>query len=113
MRLFKSFQYAWNGILYCFKTQSNFRIHILGFLFLLASAYFFQFEKWELIVCLILSALVFFAELLNTAIESLVDLTTKEFSQLAKVAKDCAAGAVLVLAFMSVCVWGIIIYGKI
>ncbi|MCE2963063.1 MAG: diacylglycerol kinase [Chitinophagales bacterium] len=113
MRLIKSFQYAIQGILYCFRTQQNFKIHILGFIFLVVSAYYFQFEKWEFIVCLILSALVFFAELVNTAIESLVDLTTKEFSELAKVAKDCAAGAVLVLAFTSVCVWSIIVYGKI
>ena len=112
MRVFKSFKNAWNGIVYCFTTQLNFRIHILGFLFLLLTAYYFQFEKWELIVCLILSALVFFAELLNTAIESLVDLTTQEYSELAKLAKDCAAGAVLVLACMSVCVWSIIVFGK-
>ena len=112
MRVFKSFKYAWNGIVYCFTTQLNFRIHILGFLFLLLTAYYFQFEKWELIVCLILSALVFFAELLNTAIESLVDLTTQEFSELAKVAKDCAAGAVLVLAVFAMVVWGIIVFGK-
>jgi diacylglycerol kinase (ATP) len=105
MRLIKSFQYAIQGILYCFRTQQNFKIHILGFIFLVVSAYYFQFEKWEF--------LVFFAELVNTAIESLVDLTTKEFSELAKVAKDCAAGAVLVLAFTSVCVWSIIVYGKI
>ena len=112
MRVFKSFKYAWNGIVYCFTAQLNYRIHILGFLFLLLTAYYFQFEKWELIVCLILSALVFFAELLNTAIESLVDLTTQEFSELAKVAKDCAAGAVLVLAVFAMVVWGIIVFGK-
>jgi diacylglycerol kinase (ATP) len=112
MRLLKSFRYAWNGILYCFKTQANFRIHILGFIFMLASAYYFRFEKMEWIVCLILSALVFFAELINTAIESVVDLTTQEFSEQAKVAKDCAAGAVLVLSFISVFVWSFIVYGK-
>lgn len=112
MRLFKSFQYAWNGILYCFKTQANFRIHFLGFIFMIASAYYFRFEKMEWIACLMLSALVFFAELINTAIESVVDLTTQEFSELAKVAKDCAAGAVLVLAIFSVVVWGIIVFGK-
>ena len=113
MRLLKSFQYAGNGILYCFRTQANFRIHLVGFLFLILTSYYFQFEKWELIVCLLLSALVFFAELLNTAIESLVDLTTQEYSELAKVTKDCAAGAVLILTFTSVCVWSIIVYGKI
>jgi len=67
----------------------------------------------EWIVCLILSALVFFAELVNTAIESVVDLSTREFSELAKVAKDCAAGAVLVLAAISVLVWTMIVWGKI
>ncbi|MBL7789830.1 MAG: diacylglycerol kinase [Chitinophagales bacterium] len=113
MRLFQSFRYAWQGISYCFRTQLNFRIHLVGFIFLLISSYFFQFEKWEVIVCLILSALVFFAELMNTAIESVVDLTTQEFSELAKIVKDCAAGAVLVLAIISVCVWCIIVYGKL
>jgi diacylglycerol kinase len=112
MRLLKSFGYAWNGILYCIKTQANFRIHFVGFIFMLVSAYFFRFEKMEWVICLVLSALVFFAELINTAIESVVDLTTLEFSELAKVAKDCAAGAVLVLAVFAVVVWGIIVYGK-
>lgn len=112
MRFFKSFKYAWNGILYCFKTQANFRIHLVGFIFMLTSAFYFRFEKMEWIVCLMLSALVFFAELINTALESVVDLTTQEFSELAKVAKDSAAGAVLVLAVFAVVVWGIIVFGK-
>jgi diacylglycerol kinase len=77
------------------------------------SAFYFRFEKIEWIICLILSALVFFAELVNTAIESVVDLTTTEFSELAKVAKDCAAGAVLVLAVFAVIVWSMIVWGKI
>ena len=113
MRLLKSFQYAWNGISYCFRTQTNFRIHLLGFILMLMSAFYFRFEKMEWIVCLILSALVFFTELVNTAIESVVDLSTREFSELAKVAKDCAAGAVLVLAAISVLGWTMIVWGKI
>ena len=113
MRLPKSFQYAWNGISYCFRTQANFRIHLLGFICMLTSAFYFRFEKMEWMICLILSALVFFAELVNTAIESVVDLSTTELSELAKVAKDCAAGAVLVLAAISVLVWTMIVWGKI
>jgi diacylglycerol kinase len=113
MRLLKSFQYAWNGISYCFRTQANFRIHLLGFIFMLMSAFYFRFEKMEWMICLILSALVFFAELVNTAIESVVDLSTTELSELAKVAKDCAAGAVIVLAVFAVVVWGIIVWSKI
>lgn len=77
------------------------------------SAYFFHFNQWEYIVCLILSTLVFFAELINTSIESLVDLSTKEYDALAKIAKDCSAGAVLVLAICSLVVWGILIYHKL
>lgn len=113
MRLLKSFKYAWNGISYCFRTQANFRIHLLGFIFMLMSAFYFRFEKMEWMICLILSALVFFAELVNTAIESVVDLSTTELSELAKVAKDCAAGAVIVLAVFAVVVWGIIVWSKI
>ena len=113
MRLPKSFQYSWNGISYFFRTKANFRIHLLGFICMLTSAFYFRFEKMEWIVCLILSALVFFTELVNTAIESVVDLSTREFSELAKVAKDCAAGAVLVLAAISVLVWTMIVWGKI
>lgn len=108
-RIFKSFQYAINGIIYNFKTQRNFKIHTLGFIFMNFFAFYFQFNTSEYIICLILSALVFFAELINTAIESLVDLSTQEYHNLAKIAKDCAAGAVLVLAICSVVVFGLIL----
>lgn len=108
-RIFKSFRYAINGIIYNFKTQRNFRIHTLGFIFMNISAYYFQFNQSEYIICLILSSLVFFAELVNTAIESLVDLSTQEYHDLAKIAKDCAAGAVLVLAICAVVVFGLIL----
>lgn len=112
MRLLKSFVYAWKGIRYCFQTQQNFKIHTLGFGFMLVSAFYFHFENWEFIACLILSALVFSAELMNTAIESVVDLYTPEYNEFAKIAKDCAAASVLILSTASVCVWVIIVLGK-
>ncbi len=113
LRIFKSIRYAINGIIYNIKTQNNFRIHILGFIFMILSAYFLQFNKMELALCIVISALVFSAELFNTAIESLVDLSTKEYNELAKIAKDCAAAAVLILAILAVVVWAMIVYGKI
>ena len=113
MRLLKSFRYAFEGIRYCFRTQSNFRIHVLGFIFMNLSAFYFHFVTWEYILCLLISALVFFAELMNTAIESAVDLNTQEMHPLAKSAKDCASGAVLVLATCAVIIWGILIKGKL
>jgi len=112
-RFFKSFQYAIQGIKYNFSTQLNFKIHCLGFVFMNLTAYFLDFSLWEYIVCLILAALVFFAELMNTAIESVVDLSTKEYDDLAKIAKDCAAGAVLVLAICAIAVWGLIVFSKL
>jgi diacylglycerol kinase (ATP) len=111
-RLLKSFRYAWQGIRYNFKTQANFRIHTLGFIFMNFATYFFQFSLLEYIICFVLSSLVFFAELMNTAIESVVDLTTKEQHELAKIAKDCAAGAVLILSVCAVIVFGLILMTK-
>lgn len=113
MRILRSFSYAFQGLTYTFKTQANFRIHIVGFVFMNATAYYFRFTTWEYIICLLLSSLVFCAELFNTAIEAVVDLNTQELKPLAKIAKDCAAGAVLIMAISAVIVWSIIVYFKI
>lgn len=78
-----------------------------------ASAYVIRFDKMEYIVCLVLSCLVFSFELFNTAIESTVDIVSPEFHSLAKVAKDCAAGAVLVSALVAVLTWSIITYSHL
>ncbi|MBD2176273.1 diacylglycerol kinase family protein [Pseudanabaena sp. FACHB-1998] len=97
--LFLSFKYAGEGVGYAFRTQRNFRIHlIIGAIALSLSLYF----KLSAVACSIISltiALVLVLELLNTALEAVVDLTVgREFHQLAKIAKDCAAGAVLIAA---------------
>lgn len=100
--LFTSFKYAWAGISYAFTTQRNFRIHtgvgiVAGLL------------CWTLkvgtvssaIICLTIGA-VLVMEILNTALESLVDLTVGQtYHELAKIAKDCAAGAVLMSAIVA------------
>ncbi len=97
--LLLSFQYAGQGVGYAFRTQRNFRIHvIIGAIALSLSLYF----QLSAVACSIISltiALVLVLELLNTALEAVVDLTVgREFHQLAKIAKDCAAGAVLIAA---------------
>lgn len=103
--LFVSFKYAWAGISYSFQTQRNFRIHV-GFLILaIALSIFLHLQAVEIAVIGITSGLVLALELLNTAIESLVDLTVKQtYHDLAKIAKDCAAGAVLVSALVALLV---------
>ncbi|MEH2224990.1 diacylglycerol kinase family protein [Nostoc sp.] len=105
--LFISFKYAWAGISYSFQTQRNFRIHISVCAMAIALSVFLHLQAVEIAVIGITSGLVLALELLNTAIESVVDLTVKQtYHDLAKIAKDCAAGAVLVSAFVAMLVAG-------
>ncbi|MEH2329807.1 diacylglycerol kinase family protein [Nostoc sp.] len=105
--LFVSFKYAWAGISYSFQTQRNFRIHISVCALAIALSVFLHLQAVEIAVIGITSGLVLALELLNTAIESVVDLTVKQtYHDLAKIAKDCAAGAVLVSAFVAMLVAG-------
>jgi diacylglycerol kinase (ATP) len=103
--LFVSFKYAWAGISYSFQTQRNFRIHVSVCAMAIGLSVFLHLQAVEIAVIGITSGLVLALELLNTAIESLVDLTVKQtYHELAKIAKDCAAGAVLVSALVAVLV---------
>ncbi len=108
--LFVSFKYAWCGITYAFQTQRNFRIHVsVGFL-AMGLGIFLHLQQLEMAVIGLTSGLVLVMELLNTAIESVVDLTVKQsYHDLAKIAKDCAAAAVLVSALVAVLVAGVLI----
>lgn len=107
--LWASFQYAWQGITYAARTQRNFRIHLGFALFawVICGVFALTFLETALITAMV--ALVLVLELINTALESVVDLTVKQqYHDLAKIAKDCAAGAVLVGAIASAVV-GILI----
>jgi diacylglycerol kinase (ATP) len=105
--LMLSFKYAWAGVSYAFSTQRNFRIHTAIGTLAIGLGVFLHLSAVELAVICLTSALVMALELLNTAIESVVDLTVKQsYHELAKIAKDCAAGAVLVSAIAAVLVAG-------
>lgn len=103
--LFVSFKYAWAGITYAFQTQRNFRIHVAVCALAIGLSVFLQLETVEVSIIFVTSGLVLTLELVNTSIESIVDLTVKQsYHELAKVAKDCAAGAVLVSALVALLV---------
>ncbi|NET00543.1 MAG: diacylglycerol kinase family protein [Sphaerospermopsis sp. SIO1G2] len=103
--LFVSFKYAWAGITYSFQTQRNFRIHVAVCAFAIGLSLLLHLKPVEISIIAITSGLVLTLELINTALESLVDLTVKQtYHELAKIAKDCAAGAVLVSALVSLLV---------
>ncbi len=105
-----SFKYAWSGVRYAFITQRNFRIHTIIGTLAISLSVFLQLRPDEIAVICLTSGLVMTLELLNTAIESVVDLTVKQsYHELAKIAKDCAAGAVLVSALASVLIAGVLL----
>lgn len=103
--LFVSFRYAWAGLSYAFQTQRNFRIHVVVGTFAIALSLVLNLSRVEVAIIGLTIGAVLMMELLNTALESVVDLTVRQtYHELAKIAKDCAAGAVLISAFASVVV---------
>ena len=100
--LSKSFGYAFEGILTGIRQERNMRIHCVAVILVTAAGTLFQITALEWCVCLLLFALVAGLELVNTAVEAVVDLVTEEKKPLAKKAKDTAAGAVLFAAVISV-----------
>ncbi|MEL6158086.1 MAG: diacylglycerol kinase family protein [Cyanobacteria bacterium J06554_11] len=100
--LFSSFKYAWAGISYAFRTQRNFRVHTGVGTAAMLLCWTLKVSTVEIaVVCLTIGA-VLVMEILNTALESLVDLTVGQtYHELAKIAKDCAAGAVLMAAIVA------------
>lgn len=107
--LAKSFRYAWQGISYCVKNERNMRIHLSVTIVVSFFAYFYKVTKAELIVLLFCFGFVIASEAVNTAIEALVNLGSPQYSTYAKIAKDVAAGAVLVSA-ITAAITGIIIF---
>ena len=107
--LFTSFRYAWAGISYAIRTQRNFRIHLaIGFVALFLGVMLHSTAIEAAVVAITISA-VLVMELMNTALESVVDLTVGQtYHELAKIAKDCAAGAVLISAMAALLVAGFI-----
>tara|TARA_B100001113_G_C20609085_1_gene405275 strand:- start:4 stop:462 length:459 start_codon:yes stop_codon:yes gene_type:complete len=97
-----SFLYAGKGLKYAFSTQRNFRVHVVFTLVALALGFLLELNKSDLAIMTLTATSVLLVELLNTAIESVVDLAIgKRFHPLAQIAKDCSAGAVLVASISS------------
>lgn len=101
MDFFRSFRYAIRGIAAGIKSERNMRIHIVVAVYMLSLAAFFGLpaEHWALLLLTIGS--VMSAELVNTAVEKISDTVTQEYHPLIKLAKDVAAGAVLITAIIA------------
>ena len=108
-----SFKYAFEGILSALKTERNLKIHIFIMIFVIIMGIILKISTIEWCICIILFGLVISLELLNTAIETVVDIAMPEINEKAKKAKDISASAVLVSAIASAVIGFIIFLPKL
>ena len=99
--LYKSFRYAFEGIIEGIKKERNMKIHCMAMVLVIAAGIILKLSITEWCICLVLFGVILALELVNTAIEAVVDLVTEEYRPLAKLAKDTAAGAVLIASIMA------------
>jgi diacylglycerol kinase (ATP) len=109
--IFESFNFAFEGIIHVLRTQRNMRIHFVVAAVVLVVAFAAGVSNYELIALLLAISFVLIAEMINTAIESTIDVATTSFDPHAKLAKDIAAGAVLIATVNAVAV-GYIVFAR-
>jgi diacylglycerol kinase (ATP) len=111
--LLESFNFAVEGIIHVLRTQRNMRIHFLVAVIVLVAAVAIGVSKVELIALLLAIAFVFITEMINSALEQAIDVATTSFDPLAKLAKDVAAGAVLIATVNAVAVGYLVFSGEV
>jgi diacylglycerol kinase (ATP) len=109
----ESFNNAITGIIDTVRTERNMKIHLIAAVAILTVSFFFDISKFEFLILVVTITMVIAAELINTAIEAAIDMTTNYYHPLAKVAKNAAAGAVLVTAISAVLVGYVIFWDKL
>lgn len=100
---------AFNGIIYTFKTQRNLKIQLVISIIAIFAGIIFKISILEWAIVTVIIFMVFFSEILNTVVETIVDMITTEYNENAKIAKDISAGAVTLVSFASVVI-GILIF---
>lgn len=105
----ESVGHALDGIEYVASHERNFRIEIIFAIVVTIASFFFKVSLIEWCILVLVIGMVLALEMVNTAIERCVDLVTKDYKELAKVAKDVAAGAVFIMSIFSV-ILGILIF---
>jgi diacylglycerol kinase (ATP) len=111
--LLESFNFAVEGIIHVVRTQRNMRIHLLAAVVVLVAAIWIGVSKLELIALLLAISFVFIAEMINSALEQAIDVATTSFDPLAKLAKDVAAGAVLIATINAIAIGYLVFSGEI
>ena len=102
--ILESFNYAFEGVIHVLRTQRNMRLHFLIAALVLVAGVVVGVRRFELIALLLAIAFVLIAEMINTAVEHTIDVATTSFDPMAKLAKDIAAGAVLIASVNAVAI---------
>ncbi|MCS7251656.1 MAG: diacylglycerol kinase family protein [Anaerolineae bacterium] len=108
--LWESFRFAFAGLRYAWRTQRNLRIHTVITVAVIVVAGWLRFDPVRWAVLILTIALVWAAELMNTALEAVVDLASPSLHPLARIAKDVSAGMVLLCAIAAVLI-GLALFG--
>jgi diacylglycerol kinase (ATP) len=103
--LFRNTRYAVEGFIYAFKTESSFRLELLCSVFIIIGIIIVDTTLTNKLILLTTGILVLIVELLNSAVENVVDLVTKEYAPLAKTAKDIGAAAVMISITLHTTCW--------
>lgn len=109
--LLTSFRNAARGVVYCIKNERNMRIHLVTAAYVIVFSRFFQLTQPQFALMLCAISVVIAMEMVNTAVEALVDLYSPAYDSLARIAKDIAAGAVLVCAVFAALI-GFLLFWK-
>ena len=111
--LLHSFNWAFEGIVHALRRERNMQIHFLLAGVVLIGALFFSLTRLEVIALLVAISFVLITEMINTAVENVVDMITQEDDPRAKVAKDVSAGAVLIAAVNAIAVAYLVFYDRL
>ena len=109
----QSFNFAFEGVIHVLRTQRNLRIHFAIAVVVLVLALVFDVSRLELVALMLAITFVLISEMVNTAVEATIDVATTSFDPLAKLAKDIAAGAVLIAAVNAIAVGYLVFENRI
>lgn len=109
----KRFSYAFNGLRYAFSTQLNFKMHCIMTILVIGLCFYLEISAMEWLWIIAAIAIVFIAELFNTALEVLVDMVSPDYNPKAGIIKDISAAAVLLAAFMALLIGILILVPKL
>ncbi len=107
------FKYAFNGLCYVFKTQANMKIHFVAMILVILAGFYFRVSTTEWLFLILTIAFVLISEVINTAIEEIVNFISPKYNTQAGIIKDLAAAFVLLSAIFAVVVGTIIFAPKI